>query len=217
MRKIFQFKSEIGWSELISGLAAVVAFVALYQSYAANSPSITISALPPRAHHVCNDISKEWNVVAVAPFQITNIGGRTTTLIGISRDGESPPFMAILDEGETVDVWHSLLIPDSIALHPQGIDAPSWDVERMLDNSRLLQLDVDRASRSHPTVFDIKVPAGETVLVSLGIRAATSTSEHEIPRGNMIRLSADFSHGRKIPVQAVVERPFVGRNLPACR
>lgn len=217
MEKFFQFKSEIGWSELISVLAAIVALWALNQSYKANSPLINISALPPRAHHVCNDAMKEWNVVAIVPFRITNMGGRATTLTGFHRDGEISPFIAISDENENLDAWNYLVIPDSIESHPKGIDAPSWDVKKILDESKVLQLDVDRIRYAHPTIFEVNIPSGETVVMNLGLKTVISTPDNKTLRRYIIRLSAEFSDGDKIPIQSVVERPFVGRYLPPCR
>ena len=199
----------------MASAAALLAIWALFQSHSANSPAVSVSALPVNAHHSCDESTSRWSVVALVPLRVTNSGGRTTHLTAFTKRPASPLFIAQAGNGEPLDVWYRLLLPktpedlsDLLFLH---------DIEPILSESRQLVVEEDRLTRTVPSILNIPISAGESIIVSLGFEAGTMDSDYQTAQSYRISMQSTFSHGQSYPVDVEIKRPFVGRYLPACR
>jgi len=205
-----KFNGEFGVSDILSVVALIASGFALYQTYEGNAPHVIATGIPARSHVVCDRRAGAFTRVALVPFRLSNVGGRATTLVGLSARPGVPPVAAVTDTGPNDSIWYRLTLLDTIGRVPGGIDAPAWQVDSVVSRSRPLNLKPGPFVDAHPPALDITLQPGESETVVLAL-----TSLYSDPGGGIsefdVGLEAEFSHGEVVPLQTRVAPRRVGR------
>jgi hypothetical protein len=107
--KYLSFKPELDWSGVVSLVALGLAGLALWQGHSANSPSVQLLPLDPEIATV-HDTASSWErLLIVQTVLISNTGGRSVTLIGLSPPAHLP-ILATLKQGQQVSVSTDLIL-----------------------------------------------------------------------------------------------------------
>lgn len=213
MAKFFEFKPTFGWSELIALIAAVVAGFALNSSYQANSPKISITPLPVRAHIVCPPSGNggNRNVIAYIPLAITNTGGRATSFIGLKKTKDTHAIVAnVYGDKKLEDFQGWLNIVDTNLKDTKILDEPSWEVDKRLENNKVMILTESSYGTSKPPVLNVSIPSGETVIAVIGFRSPWQSEVGQVYE-YLVNMTAEFSNGQSRDLQFNVTPRSPGR------
>lgn len=136
-RKYFKFTSEIGWREIISILAIILAAYSILQNYYAKKPNILISTLPVRSYVTCNPLTKEWLVNAMVPIRIINNGEKATVLTGLRKNQSNPTVLATTINGSKYpNPWNVIVLAESAMKNPKLIDSPPENINAMISSEQ---------------------------------------------------------------------------------
>lgn len=87
-------------SDYLASVALLVSLVALWQTRDANSPSVSVTAVAERSYTICDRTSGDWILRGILRFNVSNTGGRTTTLERIVEHPNAKP-LTVAFEADT--------------------------------------------------------------------------------------------------------------------
>lgn len=193
--KWLRFESKFGWSEVIAGLALVVAAAAWHQSWSANRPIIRVTDFPVGIGPIQDEGDQQYVFVGLMPLVFSNDGGRTTTLLVLRENGDVPPALFVSD-GDLLLLdppGHDFFLTD----HP--IDTfQEW--QAFLPTRKEMHLD-------HPSALNRGIRPGESVTLFLGITANVYEGLQRTADTVLVALEAEFTDGSEVPVRLSIPLP----------
>src|SRR5438128_9145628 len=114
-------------SDYIAFAALVLSGVALYETHEANSPKIVVTPVAERSYSTCNKTVGEWQTKTIMRFNISNIGGRATTLQRLMQGADAPPVLVHTADGQKTAASYGVTRLERLTELPDGSAAASWE------------------------------------------------------------------------------------------
>lgn len=115
MGKYVDFDRKIGWSDVISILALVIAGLSLWTAGRGEGPQIVISRDSRVGGPYLDKSSQRWRFFGYERVTMSNVGGRSVTLLGIRLPNKSPfPRMitGYIADGRKIEARTEILLLD---------------------------------------------------------------------------------------------------------
>lgn len=210
MRLNREDKLKFSWSDLVSIVALAASGVALYQSKEANSPRMVVTLTAERSYVTCNKSLGEWQTKSILRFNLTNVGGRGTTLERVAASSSGSPIELRTENAVRPGNPQSLVRLDKLMTLPDGSAAPTRDLNAMFDQAKPLLIEGDSQDRKGQPLLNIAVEPGKAVTLDIGLTTPYSDERGRVESAT-VTLQATFAHGNAISLREIVTmaRPVI--------